>query len=118
VAEALVLLRHGTTMQRAEAIVQNGPDLAFREPGAICLCEGFSTARIQDEYPQGSPEKVAYGKARLFPAEGGPAIVELEVPESIVRKADLGVEVRFDPGYGFEELVAVWPSLTRRIVVP
>jgi hypothetical protein len=42
---------------------------------------------------------VASGKARLFPNEGGPAILEIEVPESIVRLADLGGEVRFEPGF-------------------
>jgi hypothetical protein len=61
---------------------------------------------------------VATGKARLFPTEGGAAIVEIEVPESIVQKADLGGEVRFDPGFGLEELLAAWPSIPKRILVP
>jgi hypothetical protein len=116
--EAIVLLRHGTTMRRAEAILRNGPNLNFKEPGGPYLAEGFSAARVQTEHPQGMPEEIAAGKARLFPTEGGPAIIELEVPESIVRQADLVGEVRFEPGFGFEELLAAWPSLTKRIVVP
>ena len=117
--EAVVRLRHGTTRQRAEAIVRDGPNPAFREAGATDTAEGFSTARIaQDAYPQGSPETVATGKALLFPNEGGPAFVEIEVPESIVREADLVVEVRFETGLGLEELLAAWPSLTKRIVIP
>jgi hypothetical protein len=105
-------------MRRAEAILRNGPSLNFREPGGPDVAEGFSTARVQTEHLSGVPEEVAAGKARLFPTEGGPAIIELEVSESIVRQADLVSEVRFEPGFGFEELLAAWPSLTKRIVVP
>src|SRR5579885_2950217 len=116
--EPVVRLRHGTTRQRAEAIARDGPDPDYREPGGPDRAEGFSTARIQDSYPQGSPEEVAAGKGRLFPNEGGPAVLEIEVPESIVNKAELGGEVRFDPGFGLEELLAVWPLLTKRLIVP
>jgi len=116
--EALVRLRHGTTRRRAEAILRDGPDPNYKEPGSSEPAEGFSTARIQGSYPYGSPDDVAAGKARLFPHEGGPAIVEIEVPESIVRKADLGGEVRFDPGFGIEELLTAWPSIPKRILLP
>ncbi len=116
--EPLILLRHGTTKQRAEAIVRSGPDPNYREPGGLVRAEGFSTARVQGSYPQGSPERAAAGKARLFPNEGGPAIVEVEVPESIVRMAELAGEVRFEPGFGLEELLQVWASLPKRIVIP
>lgn len=115
---AVVRLRHGTTRQRAEAIFREGPNPNYREPGGSDAAGGFSTARIQGSYPSGEPEAVAVAKARLFPNEGGPAILEIEVPESIVRKADLGSEVRFDLGYGLEELLAAWPSLRKRILVP
>src|SRR5437870_3528221 len=116
--EPLVRLRHGTTRQRADAILQNGPDPNYQEPGGLDYAEAFSTARIQGPYPYGSPETVAAAKAQLFPNEGGPAIIEIEVPESIVRKADLSGEVRFEPGFGLEELLATWPSLPKRILVP
>ena len=114
--EPLVLLRHGTTRQRAEAIFRYGPDPNYKEPGESTRAEGFSTARIQSSYPYGSPNVVAAGKARLFPNEGGPAIIEIEVPLSIVQKADLGGEVRFDYGFGLEELLAIWPSIPKRIL--
>src|SRR5437762_7866716 len=110
-AESVVRLRHGTTWRRAEAILQNGPDPTFTEPGGSVKAEGFSTARLHGPYPYGSPETAAAGKALLFPDEGGPAILEIDVPAEIVRKADLGGEGRFDPGFGLEELLAVWPSL-------
>ena len=100
--EPLVLLRHGSTRRRAEAILRGGPDPDFKEPGSSDAAGGFSTARIQPSYPFGSPEDAAINKAQLFPNEGGAAIIEIEVPESIVRKADLVGEVRFDPGYGLE----------------
>jgi hypothetical protein len=65
----------------------------------------------------GSPEDYARGKARLFPAEGGAAIVEVEVPQSIVDLAiHPGGEVCFYPGYGLEELLAAWPRIAKRIV--
>jgi hypothetical protein len=65
----------------------------------------------------GSPAAYAAGKARLFPNEGGPAILEVEVPEWIVRLASAtGGEIRFEPGYGLEELLAAWDSLTKRIL--
>ena len=114
----LVLLRHGTTRQRAEAIYQAGPDVNFKEPFGYDPAGGFSTARVQSSYPYGSPDEVALRKAALFPNEGGPAILELEVPDWIVQMADVVGEVRFDPGYGLEELLIAWPSLSKRIVVP
>jgi hypothetical protein len=116
--EPLVLLRHGTTRHRAEAIVRNGPDPNYKQPGDPLPAAGFSTARIQSSYPTGSPDDVAAKKARLFPNEGGPAIIEIEVPLSSVQKADIGSEVRFERGFGLEELLEAWPSLTKRIVVP
>src|SRR5262245_13605007 len=114
--EPLVLLRHGTTRRRAETILRDGPDPNYREPGGFDTAEAFSTARIHASSPHGEPDEVAARKARLFPNEGGPAIIEIEVPESIVRKADLGGEVRFEPGFGLEELLAAWPSLTKRLL--
>src|SRR5437762_9106408 len=114
--ELLICLRHGTTRQRAESIFQNGPDPNFREPGGLDKAEGFSTARLEGPFPYGSPEVVAAGKARLFPKEGGPAILEMDVPESIVRKADFAGEVRFHQGYGLEELLETWPTIAKRII--
>src|ERR1700722_15226457 len=79
---------------------------------------GMGRIRTQGPYPYGIPEVVASGKGRLFPSEGGPAILEIEVPESIVRKADMKGEVRFEAGFGLEELLDVWSALPKRIVVP
>jgi hypothetical protein len=114
--ERLIILRHGTTRQRAEAILKNGPNPNFREPGGSDAAEGFSTARLTGPYLTGSPEKVAEGKARLFPNEGGPVFLEIEVPEAIVRQADLGGEVRFEHGFGLKELLEAWPALLKRII--
>lgn len=116
--EQLVRLWHGTTKQRAEAICRAGPDPNYREPGTPYPAEGFSTARPHGRHPFGSPVNVAVRKARLFPNEGGTAILEIEVPESIVRLADLGGEVRFEPGFGLEELLDQWSSLPKRILLP
>jgi hypothetical protein len=112
------ILWHGTTRRRAESILKNGPDPSFLEPGGLDKAGGFSMAFPKGPYPLGSPADVARRKDRLFPDEGGPVILEVEVPEAIVQKASLNGEVRFDPGYGLEELLAVWPSLTKRIRTP
>jgi hypothetical protein len=115
-SSAVVVLWHGTTRQRAEAILLNGPDLDFREPGSPLRAEGFSTARPRSTYSQGSPEVVARGKDQLFPNEGGPVILEIEVPEAIVLLADFVCEVRFEPRFGFDELLAAWPAIAKRIL--
>jgi hypothetical protein len=86
--ELLICLRHGTTRQRAEAILRDGPNPKFREPGGADTAEGFSTARLTGPYPYGSPANMAIRKGRLFPNEGGPVFLEIEVPEAIVRQAD------------------------------
>ena len=118
--EATVLLRHGTTRQRAERILQTGPDPQFLEPGAVRTREkfGFSMARIKETYDLGGPEAYARSKAQNFPQEGGPALMEVEVPNSIVM---LGIrsaheEVRFETGRGLHELMQAWPRLTKRII--
>jgi hypothetical protein len=110
-------LRHGTTRQRAEAILKNGPDPNFKEPGGIDPARGFSTAPVLGPYPYGGPENCAQRKGKLFPNEGGPVVLELDVPEEIVALADdFGGEIRFSRGHGFEELLNAWPTLVKRIL--
>jgi hypothetical protein len=110
------VLRHGTTRRRAEAILLGGPDPNFVEPGGPRPAEGFSAVDTIGPFPFGTAEQYAAGKARAFPNEGGPAILEVEVPEDIAALADLGGEYRFEPGYGLEELLQAWPQLTKRVV--
>jgi hypothetical protein len=114
------ILWHGTTRKRAESILRHGPNPNFQEPGEILTrAEGFSTAAPEGPFLYGSPALYAARKAALFPDEGGPAILEMEVPWEI---ADLAIteagpgDVRFVPGYGLEELLAAWPSLPKRIL--
>jgi hypothetical protein len=58
------------------------------------------------------------GRARLFPQEGGAAILEIEVPESIAKLGiNAGGGIRFIPGFGFEELVNAWPFLRKKMIV-
>jgi len=73
----------------------------------------------------GTPEKAARKKSSLFPAEGGPAILEVVVPEWImaILYADplaswmaKGGEIRFEPGSGLNELRAEWNNLAKRII--
>ena len=122
------ILHHGTTLQRARAIEANGPDPDYRESGTGSLppAEGFSTV-IGDGRPchTGTPEVAARNKDALFPSEGGPAILEVHVPESIMAllyadpiAAGLarGGEIRFEPESGLNELRADWHNLTKRVI--
>jgi hypothetical protein len=72
---------------RARSIEAYGPDPSFREPGSEHLpaAEGFS-AVIGDGRPcgTGTPDLAARDKHSLFPDEGGPAILEVVVPDWIM----------------------------------
>jgi hypothetical protein len=111
------VLHHGTTRQRAEAIIRDGPDPNYVEPAGP-KAEGFSTAPAEGPFWVGSPTRYAIWKAALFPEEGGPVLVEVEVPVEIIDMTggDLGGDIRFEPGFGLEELREVWPSLAKRII--
>jgi hypothetical protein len=114
--EETVKLLHGTTARRGISLLKQGPDIAFVEPGGGAPAGGFSTARAEGPFPLGAPAQYAQGKARLFPSEGVPVVLEIEVPKSVVRKAiQVEGEVRFEPGYGLEELLKRWSSLVIRI---
>jgi hypothetical protein len=87
------------------------------EPGSVEKAAGFSTAPNQGPYPYGDPRDYAARKAALYSDEGGPAIVEVEVPNEIVARAiDEVAEVRFEPGFGLAELREAWPGLLKRIL--
>ena len=110
-------LLHGTTRLRAEHILHNGPDPNLVVGGDTAY--GLSTAPPEGPFPLGAPEDYARGKARLFPQEGGPAILEIDVPEPIVSlTVHPGGEVWFGPGFGLEELLAAWPLISKRVVTP
>lgn len=123
-----MLLRHGTTRKRAEAILQNGPDANFCEPGSRERAEGFSTAPAGGSCGFGDPEVYARRKASLFPNEGGPAILEFELPDDLAGTmiAEVGClkqgkafntrdEIRFEPRGGLEKLLRVWPQLAKSV---
>jgi len=126
----MAILIHGTTRKRAETIVREGPDPNFREPGrhsnepAGLRVESFSTYLKSGPFIADPPEEYARRKVFLFPDEGGPVILEIDVPDDIVelatdegggRPLSQGI-VQFDEGSGIEELRAAWPNLAKRIV--
>jgi len=138
-SEPVIRLHHGTTRKRAELIIRNKPDPKYREPHGCDLADGFSTAGPEGPWPFKSPSTYAEGKARLFPDEGGPVILEIAVPRSIVclvlHDDEAGVsfgpentiedlvaiircwgEVRFTSGRGIEELRDAWDSIAKRII--
>ena len=97
--------------------MRDGPNPGFREPGELTTAGGFSMARPAGPFGLGQPEAIARAKAAIFPQEGGPVILEIDVPDDVVRRAtDVIDEVRFEPGSGLEELLQVWPSLPKRIL--
>lgn len=116
-----MILLHGTTRARAEQIVQHGPDPRYLEPGGRPTNDGFSMNLEAGPFLFGSVENYARGKDRQFPAEGGPVILAVDVPDDIVRAAasawfplSQGL-VQFDIGAGFEALAAAWPTLAKEI---
>jgi hypothetical protein len=116
-AKATRTLRHGTTRQRADSILKDGPNLNFLEPGGMDPARGFSTYPVGAPISVGTAEAYAAGKAKQFPSEGGPAIVGVEVPEDIIGMGiDAGGEIRFEPGFGLDELLQAWPGLTKKVV--
>ncbi|MBY0457594.1 MAG: hypothetical protein K2V38_09675 [Gemmataceae bacterium] len=124
----VVILRHGTTLRRAERLLAVPPDAGFVEPGGnqFTTADGFSTVIAgRAEGGLGSAERYARAKAANFPSEGGPAILEVEVSAEIVdilrNDPIAGMivasgEVRFEPDLGLPELQQVWPTLTKRVV--
>lgn len=111
------ILRHGTTRHRADAILKNGPDPRFVEPGGTDSARGFSTCPEHGPFPCGTADEYAARKASLFPNEGGPAILEIEVPEDIVDLGiDAGGEIRFETGNGLDELLIAWPIIAKKVV--
>jgi hypothetical protein len=122
------ILHHGTTLRRATAILANGPDPNYREPGTGSLppADGFS-AVIADGRPclTGTPVLAAGNKHALFPNEGGPAIVEVSVPawimdilysDPIAAGLARSGEIRFEPESGLAELRAEWHKLVKRVI--
>lgn len=109
-------LWHGTTKLRAEHILHNGPDTNLVVGGDSAY--GLSTAHPYGPYPLGDPKDYARGKARNFPQEGKPAILEIDVPESIIALAvQPGGEVWFGPGFGLEELLAAWSQISKKVII-
>ena len=125
-----VPLLHGTTRRRALAILVRGPNHRYVEPGG-CVHDpagGFSTYPADHPRRPGDPDAARYarGKAALFPDDGGPCILQVEVPgwvADLVRLDPLGRigyqdsgEIRFEPGMGLEELLREWPRLSKRVI--
>ncbi len=112
-----MILLHGTTKQRAASIVANGPDPTYEEPESSQQAGGFSMCVSIGPFPFGHPEEYAKGKARLFPDEGEPVVLEIDVPDDIVKLAtsayfplNQGL-VQFDPGAGLDELKTSWHTI-------
>jgi hypothetical protein len=117
----MAILLHGTTRHRAERIAANGPDPDYVEPSGGPKAEGFSTCLEVGPFPLGTPEEYARRKAALFPNEGGPVTLAVDVPDEILAlpvapyfPLSQGV-VQFDPGAGLEELRAAWSTLWKEI---
>lgn len=114
-----MILLHGTTRQRAELILQRGPDPRYKEPGGLSTGDGFSAYLEVGPFLFGSPDEYALGKSRQFSDEGGPVILIFDVPEDVIQRATAdwlpqsqGV-VQFDHEFGLEELLAIWPDVAR-----
>lgn len=133
-------LLHGTTLTRAERIVQTGPDVHFVEPGDTRVAENVSFTAEGTHSALGASATYALGKAAEFTAERGPAVVAVDVPDEVVRAAALehlalfdgiitcdptadlgelvalcGGVVQFDPGPALDRLLETWATLAKEI---
>jgi hypothetical protein len=123
-----ILLQHGTTLHRAQRLLIAPPDPDFIEPGGdrYSRAEGFSAVSADEaDVGLGSAEQYARSKSANFPDEGGPVILEVEVPawivdilrnDSLAGMVVASGEVRFEPDLGLPELQQAWSTLTKRIV--
>lgn len=127
-----MLLQHGTTRERAQSILEKGPDANYRERQS--QVEGFfvvPAGLIPDEQP-GSAVSYARAKAKNkdFLSEGGPALLEFELSdeqatdivgeegEMVPGKAfNARLEIAFQKDGGLEALIVLWPSLNKRVVL-
>jgi hypothetical protein len=74
---------HGTTLERAQRILQTHPDADFIEPGGdrFSRAGGFSAVIAgKTDIGLGSAATYARKKCANFPNEGGPVILEVEIP--------------------------------------
>lgn len=127
-APPAIILQHGTTLRRALEIEARGPDPHYVEPnsgGRRWDPPGFSTCRLDRPFGVGSPEQYARLKAANFPSEGGPAVLEVEVPAVIIALLEADPDARdsmdsgdtlFDPNVGIAELRVAWPHLSKRVI--
>jgi hypothetical protein len=126
-AAPAIRLLHGTTLRRAQTLLNAPPDPNYVEPGGdrYSRVDGFSAVIAgQADVGLGSAERYARLKSGNFPNEGGPVILEVEVPGWIVdilrNDPFAGMivasgEVRFEPDLGLPELQLAWPTLAKRI---
>jgi len=70
-------------------------------------------------------QRLPHEQRRALPGEGGPAILEVIVPDWIMAilysdpfsaGVALGGEIRFEPPSGLNELRAEWSKLTKRVI--
>jgi hypothetical protein len=127
-APSIIILQHGTTLKRAWEIEAHGPNPNYAEPnsgGRRYDPPGFSTARLDRPFGVGTPEQYARSKSANFPDEGGPVILEIEVPLEIIEILESHPDARdamesgdtlFDPAFGIKELRAEWPKLIKRVI--
>jgi hypothetical protein len=125
---ATIILHHGTTLHRAQRIIVDGPDAYYVEPGSGGVRAEppeFSTTRLDHPVALGRSERYARGKALNFPNEGGPVILEMEVPAHVIAilEADpiaagkmASGDTCFDDTVGIRELLAAWLSIPKRII--
>lgn len=123
----MAILFHGTTLWRAQQILEGGPNPDFLEPGGHTPAESFSACLAFGPFACiGRPEEYAWGKARTSVSEGrdecGAAVLIVNVPDDLIA---LAVDewfplsqgfVQFDRGPSLDALLAAWPSLQKRIM--
>ncbi|MBY0230739.1 MAG: hypothetical protein K2W96_15740 [Gemmataceae bacterium] len=131
-------LLHGTTLHRAERIIQAGPDLRFVEPGGAGQ-PAENITFVVEGHPAclGSAARYAADKSGNFPNEGGPAIVAVDLPDELAMSAARELAegffgpldeadlldavigtwggIMFEQGPAFAALLSAWPGLPKEL---
>ena len=113
------------------SILKNGPEANYRQGAGIM--EGFFVvpAGVIPDERSGSAVSYALAKAinKDYLSEGGPAILEFELSDEQVsaivgeegeiafgKALNARLEIAFQKDGGLEELLAIWPTLKKRVV--
>lgn len=115
-AQDVVRLQHGTSVERAKAMMENGPDDMMLNSGEIPGIS-FTTpnAHALDEVPAFGSDAQAYARARAKSDGSTPAVLTVEVPRSLFDQATGAVDEKRFMDEAFKTLRENWDSYKKQM---